>query len=38
MIAFVSRFPELAARETRRLRVIRPGGQLPVGEYGYLEQ
>jgi hypothetical protein len=37
MIAFVSRFPELAARETRTLRVLSPGGPLPPGEYGYLE-
>ncbi|HEX5219351.1 MAG TPA: DUF1186 domain-containing protein [Verrucomicrobiae bacterium] len=37
MIPFHSRFPELAASETRCLRVLDPGGKLPVGEYGYLE-
>jgi hypothetical protein len=37
MIAFVSRFPELAARETRCLHVLESDGLLPRGEYGYLE-
>ncbi len=37
MIAFHSRFPELAARETRCLHVLTPDGSLPPGEYGYLE-
>ncbi len=37
MIAFHTRFPELAARETRGLHVLQPGGPLPVGEYGFIE-
>jgi hypothetical protein len=37
MIAFHTRFPELAARETRSIRVVTPGGELPVGEYGFIE-
>lgn len=37
MIAFYTRFPELAARETRCIHVLQPGGPLPVGEYGFVE-
>jgi hypothetical protein len=37
MTPFYSRFPELAARETRCLHVLEPGGTLPVGEYGFIE-
>ncbi len=37
MIAFHTRFPELAARETRCLHVLADGGPLPKGEYGFLE-
>jgi hypothetical protein len=37
MIPFYTRFPELAARETRCIRVILPGGKLPIGEYGFIE-
>ena len=37
MIPFHSRFPDVAARETRCIHVLAPGGPLPVGEYGYLE-
>ena len=37
MIHFHTRFPELAARETRCVHVLVPGGPLPVGEYGFIE-
>jgi hypothetical protein len=37
MIPFHSRFPDLAARETRCLHVLQSGGALPVGEYGFIE-
>jgi hypothetical protein len=37
MTPFHSRFLDLAARETRSLRVLDGGGDLPVGEYTLLE-
>jgi hypothetical protein len=37
MMPFHSRFPELAARETRSVHVLHDGGVLPPGEYGFLE-
>ena len=37
MIAFHLRFPALAARETRSLRVVTAGSPLPPGEYGFIE-
>ena len=37
MIPFYTRFPELAARETRCVHVVAPGSALPVGEYGFIE-
>ena len=37
MTPFYTRFPELAARETRCAHVITRGGPLPVGEYAFVE-
>ena len=37
MTPFFTRFPELAARETRCTQVVTPDGPLPLGEYGFLE-
>ena len=37
MIPFYTRFPEVAPRETRCVHVLSPGGELPVGEYGFIE-
>ncbi|MHB8763376.1 MAG: SEC-C domain-containing protein [Deferrisomatales bacterium] len=37
MIAFASRFPEVAARETRVVTVTRPGQPLPPGSYAFVE-
>ena len=37
MAPFFSRFPELAARETRTIRLLEPHAALPAGEYGFLE-
>ncbi len=37
MTPFYTRFPELAARETRCAHVLEPGGPLPMGEYGFVE-
>jgi|ERR1035437_7986309 hypothetical protein len=37
MIPFYTRFPEIAARETRSVHVVAPGGPLPLGEYSYIE-
>jgi hypothetical protein len=37
MAPFFSRFPELAANETRTLKLLEPHAGLPVGEYGFLE-
>ncbi|MHB1306471.1 MAG: DUF1186 domain-containing protein [Limisphaerales bacterium] len=37
MTPFYTRFPELAARDTRCMHVLNPGGPLPVGEYGFVE-
>jgi len=37
MVPFYTRFPELAARETRSVHVLQSGGDLPVGEYGFME-
>ena len=37
MIPFYTRFPELAPRETRCIHVLTPGGDLPVGEYAFIE-
>jgi len=36
MTPFMARFPELGRRETRSL-LVRPGNDLPAGEYGYIE-
>ena len=37
MTPFHTRFPEVAARETRCIRVVTTDGPLPLGEYGFLE-
>jgi len=37
MAPFFSRFPELAARETRTVKLMEPFAGLPAGEYGFLE-
>ena len=37
MAPFFSRFPELAANETRTLKLLEPHAGLPAGEYGFLE-
>ncbi|MHB8524126.1 MAG: hypothetical protein ACYDH9_25680 [Limisphaerales bacterium] len=37
MAPFVERFPEVAARETRVIFLPRRLGQLPAGEYGFIE-
>jgi hypothetical protein len=37
MAPFFSRFPELAARETRTVKLLEPFAGLPAGEYGFLE-
>ena len=37
MAPFFSRFPELAARETRTIKLLEPHAGLPAGEYGFLE-
>ena len=37
MAPFFSRFPELAARETRCITLLEPHAGLPAGEYGFLE-
>ncbi len=37
MTPFYTRLPELAARETRSVHVLVPGGPLPIGEYGFIE-
>jgi len=37
MTAFISRFPEVAKRETRVLETRYPRDGLPAGSYGYLE-
>ena len=37
MAPFFSRFPELAARETRTIKLLEPHAALPAGEYGFLE-
>jgi hypothetical protein len=37
MTPFHTRFGELAARETRCIHQILPGGPLPVGQYGFVE-
>jgi hypothetical protein len=36
MTLFMERFPEVGARETRSAKVTQ-GGDLPVGEYGFME-
>ncbi len=35
--AFYELFPDVAANETRSIQVLRPGGDLPMGEYGFIE-
>jgi len=37
MAPFFSRFPEVAAHETRTLQLLEPHAGLPAGEYGFLE-
>jgi len=37
MAPFFSRLPDLAARETRTLKLLKPSAGLPAGEYGLLE-
>jgi hypothetical protein len=37
MAPFFSRFPELAARETRTLKLLGPQFGLPAAEFGFLE-
>jgi hypothetical protein len=37
MAPFFSRFPEVAARETRTIKLLAPYAGLPAGEYGLLE-
>ena len=37
MTPFHTRFPDLAARETRCAHVVTPGGPLPLGEYAFVE-
>src|SRR5437879_11814450 len=37
MIPFYTRFPELAAQETRCVHVLKAGGALPLGEYAFVE-
>jgi hypothetical protein len=37
MATFFSRFPDLAARETRTIKLLEPQFGLPAGEYGFLE-
>ena len=37
MAPFFSRFPELAAHETRTISLLEPHAALPAGEYGFLE-
>ena len=37
MAPFFSRFPELAAHETRAITLLEPHAGLPAGEYGFLE-
>ena len=37
MAPFYSRFPALAARETRTVMIMEPHAGLPAGEYGFLE-
>ncbi len=37
MAPFFSRFPELAAHETRAITLFEPHAGLPAGEYGFLE-
>ncbi len=37
MTPFSTRFPELAARETRCIHVVTAGGPLPMGEYAFVE-
>jgi hypothetical protein len=37
MVPFYTRFPELAARETRTATVLDPASGFPPGEYGFLE-
>lgn len=37
MTPFMTRFPELGARETRTISVMSPGGDVPMGEYAFQE-
>ena len=37
MIPFYTRFPELAARETRCIHILQSGGALPIGQYAFVE-
>jgi len=37
MAPFFSRFPEMAARETRTIKLLAPLAGLPAAEYGFLE-
>ena len=37
MAPFFSRFPEVAAHETRTVKLLEPYAGLPAGEYGFLE-
>jgi hypothetical protein len=37
MAPFFSRFPALAARETRTIKLLEPTAGLPAAEYGFLE-
>jgi len=37
MAPFFSRFPEVAAQETRSVKLLEPHAGLPAGEYGFLE-
>jgi len=37
MAPFFSRYPELAAHETRTIRLLEPHAALAAGEYGFLE-
>jgi hypothetical protein len=34
---FYELFPDVAPNETRSIHVLQPGGDLPMGEYGFLE-
>ena len=37
MTPLYTRFPELAAHETRSVHILQAGGGLPAGEYGFVE-